>query len=127
MGVDDGWHTEGAATPHPELTPSEPWAKVGRCWDGADHSVGGRDPTTATTAMACVLEPVEVPADIVVGLLAYLRALGLHYGAFDFVITPQGEWVMLECNPSGQCLWLHHLADLPIPAAMAELLIGESA
>lgn len=70
---------------------------------------------------------VEVPTDIGTGLLAYLRALGLHYGAFDFVITPEGEWVMLECNPSGQWLWLHHLADLPIPSAMAELLIGDSA
>lgn len=49
-------------------------------------------------------QPIEVPADIGTGLLAYLRALGLHYGAFDFVITPQGEWVMLECNlPANGC------------------------
>lgn len=30
----------------------------------------------------------------------------------------------LECNPSGQWLWLHHFANLPIPTALAELLTG---
>lgn len=29
---------------------------------------------------------------------------------------------MLECNPAAQWLWLHHLAALPIPAALADLL-----
>lgn len=70
--------------------------------------------------------PVEVPTEVRVGMLAYLRAFRLHYGAFDFAITPDGEWVMFECNPSGQWLWLHHLAGLPIPAALAELLTGET-
>ncbi|MGH3622525.1 MAG: hypothetical protein ACRDQ5_12150 [Sciscionella sp.] len=70
--------------------------------------------------------PVEVPAEVKAGVLAYLGALRLHYGAFDFVITPDGKWVMLECNPSGQWLWLHHLAGLPIPAALADLLTGEA-
>jgi ATP-grasp ribosomal peptide maturase len=69
--------------------------------------------------------PVQVPAEIESGMLRYLRTLGLMYGAFDFVITPSDEWIMLECNPSGQWLWLHHLADLPIPAALADLLTGE--
>lgn len=55
---------------------------------------------------------------------AYLAAFRLPFGAFDFVITPDGEWVMLECNPNGQWLWLHHMAKLPIPAALADLLTG---
>jgi glutathione synthase/RimK-type ligase-like ATP-grasp enzyme len=46
----------------------------------------------------------------------------LNYGGFDFVITPDEEWIMLECNPSAQWLWLHHTAGLPIPAALADLL-----
>ena len=70
--------------------------------------------------------PVEVPTDVEAGMLDYLRAFRLHYGAFDFVITPDDEWIMLECNPSGQWLWLHHLAGLPIPAALADLLTGAS-
>lgn len=70
--------------------------------------------------------PVVVPAEVRTGILAYLRALRLHYGAFDFAITPDGEWIMLECNPSGQWLWLHHLAGLPVPEALAELLTREN-
>ncbi|WP_169747923.1 hypothetical protein [Pseudonocardia acaciae] len=69
--------------------------------------------------------PIEVPAEVRTGMLDYLRAFRLHYGAFDFVIRPSGEWVMLECNPSGQWLWLHHMAKLPIPGALADLLTGE--
>jgi glutathione synthase/RimK-type ligase-like ATP-grasp enzyme len=67
--------------------------------------------------------PIEVPADIANGLLRYLAVLGLRFGAFDFVITPDGQWVMLECNPNAQWLWLHDApANLPIPAAIADLL-----
>ncbi len=33
------------------------------------------------------------------------------------------EWIMLECNPAGQWLWLHHATDLPIPAAIADHLL----
>lgn len=35
--------------------------------------------------------PVDVPADTATGMLAYLEALGLSYGGFDFVITPDEE------------------------------------
>lgn len=66
--------------------------------------------------------PINVPAEVTVGMLAYLRAFELNYGGFDFVITPDEEWIMLECNPSAQWLWLHHTAGLPIPAALADLL-----
>jgi hypothetical protein len=37
--VPGGWHGQGAAAPHPELTAPEPWAGVGRCWAGAQHPV----------------------------------------------------------------------------------------
>lgn len=39
----------------------------------------------------------------------YLNSLGLLYGAFDFAITPAGEWVFFECNESGQFLYLEAL------------------
>lgn len=66
--------------------------------------------------------PVDVPTDVRTAVLDYLAAFDLSYGAFDFVITPGEEWIMLECNPSGQWLWLHHLAALPVPAALADVL-----
>lgn len=72
-------------------------------------------------------EPIDAPPDVADKVLRYLAAFNLHYGAFDFIITPAGEWVMLECNPAGQWLWLHHAADLPIPAAIAGLLTEDVA
>jgi ATP-grasp ribosomal peptide maturase len=68
--------------------------------------------------------PISVPVEVAAGMLTYLRAFELNFGGFDFVITPDEEWIMLECNPSAQWLWLHHTAGLPIPAALADLLSG---
>src|SRR5262249_39589241 len=67
-------------------------------------------------------EQIEVPAGIAARMGGYLRMLGLAFGAFDFVVTPDGEWVMLECNPAGQWLWLQEETGVPIAAALADLL-----
>jgi hypothetical protein len=37
--VPGGWHGQGAAATHPELTAAKPWSAVGRCWDGRQHPV----------------------------------------------------------------------------------------
>lgn len=36
----------------------------------------------------------------------YINEFRLHYGVFDFIRTPNGEVVFLECNPDGQWGWL---------------------
>jgi glutathione synthase/RimK-type ligase-like ATP-grasp enzyme len=53
-----------------------------------------------------------------------LKGLGLHFGAFDFIITPKGECVFLEVNSSGNWLWLENLLSLPISRAVAEWLFA---
>ncbi len=53
----------------------------------------------------------------------YLGKLGLKYGAFDFIETPDTELVFLECNPNGQYMWLEKLLNLPISEAIADSLI----
>jgi len=68
-------------------------------------------------------ERVEVPAAVVGGMVGYLAGFGLSFGAFDFAVTPGGQWVMLECNPGGQWLWLEHETGLPIAASLADFLI----
>lgn len=35
-----------------------------------------------------------------------LRHYRLSYGAFDMIVTPDGEYVSLELNPNGQWLWI---------------------
>lgn len=66
--------------------------------------------------------PIDVPDDVLSGLVAYLGEFGLDHGAFDFIVQPDGRWRFLECNPNGQWLWLEHEVGLPIAAALAELL-----
>lgn len=45
---------------------------------------------------------VDSPAEIASSVQRYLTASGLRDGAFDFIVTPRGQWVFLECNAAGQ-------------------------
>ena len=47
----------------------------------------------------------DIPIIVRDGLMKYCAAMGLDYCAFDFVVTPENEWVFLEGNNSGQFLW----------------------
>lgn len=38
----------------------------------------------------------------------------LHFGAFDFIVSPTAEWIFLEVNPNGQWLWLEYELNIPI-------------
>ena len=55
------------------------------------------------------LEPYELPAVIRHSFVALIRSLGLRFGAADFIVTPQGEYVFLEVNQMGQFLWIDKL------------------
>jgi glutathione synthase/RimK-type ligase-like ATP-grasp enzyme len=57
-------------------------------------------------------------------ILDYMRLAGLLYAAFDFVVTPEGDCVFLECNPGGQWLWLEHSTGYGITDSLVELLLG---
>lgn len=55
-----------------------------------------------------------------------MKEFGLSFGAFDFAVTPDEEWIMFECNPFGAYGWLEDALDLPITAALADLLANEA-
>jgi len=65
----------------------------------------------------------DVPDDVRVGVLAWMRRFGLTFGAFDFAVTPDGRWVMFECNPAGQWGWIQERTGLPICRAVTDLLM----
>jgi len=71
-------------------------------------------------ALTC--DTCRVPEDVRAGVLGWLDHFGLNFGAFDFAVTPSGDWVLFECNPSGEWLWIQHKTGLPIAAHIAELL-----
>ena len=51
-----------------------------------------------------------------------MRLLGLTFGGIDLVLTPDGDYVFLEVNPSGQWLWLDDKLTLGISDAIASWL-----
>ena len=68
----------------------------------------------------------DVPAEVERGLLALMDALGLNYGAADFIVTPEGRHVFLEINPAGEFFWLERENGLPISEALADVLLGRA-
>ncbi len=50
-------------------------------------------------------------------------ALGLNYGALDLIFTPEGEYVFLEVNGSGNWMWLEDRLDFPISERIANWLL----
>ncbi|NLH79665.1 MAG: ATP-dependent carboxylate-amine ligase [Phyllobacteriaceae bacterium] len=67
--------------------------------------------------------PCTLPAEVERACLALNRRLGLHYSAIDMVLTPDGEHVFLEINPSGQFGWIESVTGLPIIETLADLLL----
>ena len=55
-------------------------------------------------------------------LVQYLKHLNIPFGAFDFILTPENEFVFLECNPNGQWLWIEELTGMPISQSIANWL-----
>jgi hypothetical protein len=51
-----------------------------------------------------------------------MKRTNLVYAGFDFVVTPDGEHVLLEANTGPQMGWLEAATGAPITDAMATLL-----
>lgn len=67
-------------------------------------------------------EVIELPRQVQQGIRAFMAELGLVYGAFDFVISPDGGFTFLECNSGGQFGFLEGVSGLPITDTLVELL-----
>jgi len=72
-------------------------------------------------------QPCALPAEVEARLLALMDALGLNYGAADFIVTPEGRHVFLELNPAGEFFWLERENGFPISAALADVMLGRAA
>lgn len=73
------------------------------------------------------MKPIELPEKLQTLLLTYMKRLGLVYGAIDMRLTPDGEFVFLEINPSGQWLFIEQRTGLPITETFADLMISQDA
>lgn len=55
-------------------------------------------------------------------LLLFHRILGLVYAAYDFIVDKEDREIFLECNPSGQWLWLENALGIEISKIMVDEL-----
>ena len=69
------------------------------------------------------VEPDTLPPQVEQACFDLMDRLGIVFGAFDFIVTPEGEHVFLEVNPSGQFLWVEETCpDLLLLAPMLDFL-----
>jgi glutathione synthase/RimK-type ligase-like ATP-grasp enzyme len=66
--------------------------------------------------------PIKLPPEVEAKIHMFMEAFGLVYGAFDFIVTPDGRYVFLEINPTGQYMWVEARTKLPITMALADVL-----
>lgn len=69
----------------------------------------------------------EVPSDIAVAVRRFIAPYGIVFGSFDFAVTPDDDWVFFENNPAGTWSWVENRTGLPIAAAHADYLQGNTA
>jgi hypothetical protein len=54
------------------------------------------------------IESIEVPEVVRQKCFALMDALGIIFGAFDFIVTNEGNYIFLEVNQMGQFLWVEY-------------------
>ncbi|QNG47727.1 MvdC/MvdD family ATP grasp protein [Sphingobium yanoikuyae] len=85
--------------------------------DWRNHSLG-----------SVAMKKVEIPDPVKKFCFNMLRVLGLVYGAFDFIIKSNEQWVFLEVNESGQFLFMEQLdPTLELLDAFSRFLIDPKA
>ena len=65
---------------------------------------------------------IDLPSDIEETIHAFMTSFRIVYGAFDFIVTPEGRYVFLEVNPAGQYMWIEFATGLEITSALADKL-----
>jgi len=53
-----------------------------------------------------VMEPYFLPKEIENKIKLFMLKVGIVFGSFDFIVTPDNEYVFLEVNEQGQFLWI---------------------
>ena len=89
---------------------------------GIGEAVDWRDPTLRVSYAASTL-PVAVEARC----RMLLARLGLLYGAFDLIRTPDGRHVFIEVNRTGEWAWQEGALGFPMRDAFVRLLYADQA
>lgn len=66
--------------------------------------------------------PFKLPSEIEINIRKFIKASGLNTGAIDMVVTKEGKYVFLECNPNGQISMVSEHCNYYIEKYIAEYL-----
>lgn len=66
----------------------------------------------------------ELPSEVAGRCVELAKRLDLRFGVLDVILTPDGRYVFLEINPNGEWLLMERTTDLPISAAICDLLMS---
>jgi ATP-grasp ribosomal peptide maturase len=75
-----------------------------------------------TDPSALTYKWASIPEEVADGVARYMKRMHLAMSALDFVVTPGGDWVMLEANVGPQIGWLEAATGAPMADALARLL-----
>ena len=103
--------------PQQSQRPQTPSAPAPNAIPNTPYKEPSYSPATPTTGKT----PPPIPITANDGTTD-LKEMKLNFGAFDFVVTPSGEYFFLECNPNGQWLWIEMRTGLKISEAITEVL-----
>lgn len=67
--------------------------------------------------------PFDLPPGIAELCLLLMAKLGIVFGCFDFIVTPDGDYVFLEVNEAGQFLFLEQETGLPLLDCFSDFLL----
>ncbi len=65
--------------------------------------------------------PISPPIKIKNMITKFMKNFDLSFGALDFIVTPNGDWIFLEINTMGQWLWIEELTGLDISGSIVEM------
>jgi glutathione synthase/RimK-type ligase-like ATP-grasp enzyme len=68
--------------------------------------------------------PSQIPDEVREQCFRLMERLGIVFGCFDFIVTPEGQHVFLEVNEAGQFLFVEEYTGLPLLDAFCEFLIA---
>lgn len=67
-------------------------------------------------------EIIEMPRCIYKKCIKLMELFSIDFGAFDFIVNDENNWIFLEVNPNGQWLWLENELKLNISEKIVEML-----
>lgn len=71
--------------------------------------------------------PYVLPLELEAQIREMMRSLGIVFGAFDFIVTPDNEYIFLEVNEQGQFLWIEDINPIfPMLDIFVQFLLNQS-